>query len=358
MADGEADGELPRPRAEAEAFYLQPLMWIGAAPTGLAVGADPGTGPPPANFDELKDVVAETSLPQSLRVRVFRDGMFVFDFSQWAPYLSEHFQLGNFEALAELTLRRVGLMNAYLACLFTALIRTQSVATDPMALTPGARFSIASYEDVEGGMGLPNSLAGHIYLARFAATYSPALPPNLDFRISIRSVIEISTVEESFRLMAELLGQPAQERALGLSELLVRSGAAYWDHDYSLCLITAWAITEALLQEQWDQYLDDNRQREIEGSQVAFISRKRKDQLTGRDITASLMAEVLSLVDRLPFALYGDLSEVRRARNSWIHSLSPVSSATAQTAMRVAEDMLRLVKDIDLEMPKNLRLNF
>ncbi len=349
---------MEHPRAEATGFYLQPLMWVGAPPSGLVLGANPGSGPGPADFEELKEIVAETSLPQSLRARVFRDGLFVFDFSQWAPYRPEHLTLGNFEGLAKLALRRVGLMNAYLACLFTALMRTQHFATDPMALTPGAVFSINSFEDVEGGMGLPNQLLGHIYLARFPSTYSPVMPPNFDFRISLRSLIESRTIDESFSSFGELLNHSSPERVLTLSELLVRSGAAYWAHDYNLCLITAWAIIEALLQEQWDKYLEDNRQRETDGSQVPFINRRRKDQLTGRDVTASLMAEILSLVDRLPFALYQRLSEARRARNDWIHSLDPVSGTTAQAAIQVAEDMLRLVKGVDLEMPKGLRLSF
>jgi hypothetical protein len=89
--------EFEYPRAEAAGYYLWPLAWIGSPPTGVKAGADPGENPTTFDYAEMRHAVVEAELGHGLRARAFRDGLFVFDFSQWAPYLPEHLQLGNFE---------------------------------------------------------------------------------------------------------------------------------------------------------------------------------------------------------------------------------------------------------------------
>jgi len=344
-----------RPEVGAAGYYLWPLAWIASPPDGVRPGAEPGTGPPAVDLRQLAEVVAETSLPQDLRAHVSRDGLFAFDFSRWAPYLAEHLALGTgFDSLANRVLRRTALMNAHLACLYTALVRVQHHHVDPMCVTPGSMFPMRSLE--AGAQGIPNPLLGYLVSARYESTYPTGYLVAGDVRIALRTLIETPTVEESFRLLTEILNHPSSDRALELAGLLVRSAAALFDHDYNLGLITAWAVIESLLQELWEGYIEDNRHREIEDAQVSFINAGRKERLTGRDITASLKAEMLSLLDRLPFELYGKLSSVRVARNKWIHDLEPVPASTSEMAMQVAEEMLRLVKGLDLEMPKARRI--
>ena len=74
--------------------------------------------------------------------------------------------------------------------------------------------------------------------------------------------------------------------------------------------------------------------------------------------TASVISEILSLENSLPFALYQELSDVRGARNDWLHELKPISREDGQHALHVAEEMLRLVDGIDLSLPGGLQLHW
>jgi hypothetical protein len=123
-----------------------------------------------------------------------------------------------------------------------------------------------------------------------------------------------------------------------------------------MSLILAWAVTEALLGELWERYLDKTKTRPGDGEHLLMPSTRKKRLSGGPDMTASLITEMLSLLEQIPFSLYRRLSEVRAARNKWIHDLRPVSAETTLTAMSVAEDMLEVVHGVSLSMPRSLHL--
>jgi hypothetical protein len=111
-------------------------------------------------------------------------------------------------------------------------------------------------------------------------------------------------------------------------------------------------VTEKLLQHLWETYLDDNRRREVESETVAFINKDRKKRLEdGRTFSAAVISEILSLASYLPFHLYQDMTEVRRARNDWIHGLEPIPKETVARSIRVAEWMLEQVHELSLSIP-------
>jgi hypothetical protein len=80
-----------------------------------------------------------------------------------------------------------------------------------------------------------------------------------------------------------------------------------------------------------------------------FITAERKKFLTGRDMTISVVSEVLSIVDLLPIELYERLGPARRSRNNWIHALSPVSANESAQSLALAFDLLRFLYCIDLD---------
>lgn len=88
----------------------------------------------------------------------------------------------------------------------------------------------------------------------------------------------------------------------------------------------AWGIIEKLLQRRWQDHIDSNRERQIDGVKVPFINVERKDKITqSRDFGASVISEVLSLAGFLPFKLYEELETTRKARNYWLCGLRPIS---------------------------------
>jgi hypothetical protein len=120
-----------------------------------------------------------------------------------------------------------------------------------------------------------------------------------------------------------------------------------------------WTIAERLLRTLWRRYVGENRQREIDGDTVNFIMGARRKALLEdtRTYSAAVVSEILSLTGQIPLELYREQAAARSARNNWVHDLKPVSREQAQASVKVAEQMLRLVENIDLEVPLSLHLH-
>lgn len=308
----------------------------------------------------LADEVFRGELSIGVPVRVLREGMFIFDFSAWEPGrpLPVQDDPGDFDVIAAIALRRSTLMNAHLACLYTAIARLQDIAPQgTMVVTPSELITINSFEESWGGTGGDTRLSA-LSQARFASTYGVGLPPCFDWRLMFRfPTVEVPTLEESFRLLNTITNH-SSESLLDTVDLYMRGCRAQQDHNYSLALVMMWTICEQLLQKLWRRYLNDNRQRELDGNKVPFVTRERKKALEdSRTFSASVVSEMLSLVGRLPLHLYKELTKARKTRNRWVHDLAPVSREAAQSSVKAAEQMLRFVEGVDLEIPLNLSLH-
>ena len=77
----------------------------------------------------------------------------------------------------------------------------------------------------------------------------------------------------------------------------------------------------------------------------------RKEKLTGRDFTASIISEGLSLAGILPFEQYKQFSRVRKKRNAWLHDLHAIDQLDAAEAIVLAQFMLRSTGVFDVEIP-------
>jgi len=334
--------------SNAAGYYLWPPVWVGSrAPTPITH----------ETVTLLGEEVFRTTLTAGISVKVLRGGMFLFDFTVWpqGKALPEGTE-SNFDESAKVVLHRVAVLNAHLACLYTALGHLQGFCHDKMALSPGDLIASKSLD--EKGIGFGDARTVWMALAKYPGTYAAGLPIEFDLRMSFRTlVIDIPTVKGSFELLDSILRHHAPH-ALLIADLHTRSCKAYEDHNYALCLITAWAIIERLLQTLWRRYLDERREEQIGGTTVTFINANRKSRLTeSRDFTASVISEILSLTERLPFSLYGDLLKIRKVRNDWIHDLEPVSRETAALAIQTSEEMLSLVEGLRLKVPLSSRIS-
>jgi hypothetical protein len=285
-----------------------------------------------------------------------------FDFSGWAPGQAPPEKDGrpvDFDAAASVVLRRTTVLNAHLACLYAAVSRRQSVALQKMVVSPSDLLTPTSLDwDAPGsGMGIGDPRAGALLMARMPSTY--AVPSIADWRIFPRVIIvNADTVKDSFQHLQELLTHPA-DHALSVVELYLRACKACEDHNYSLSAVTAWVAIEKLLYTRWDRYVERNRQRDVDGSQVTFINAERKERLTeGRDFTAAVISEILSLTGEMPFAVYNDMSKVRQVRNRWMHEFHPATRQEAELAVGTAARTLLLVEKIDVEALLAVQLHY
>ncbi len=333
----------------ATAYYLWPPVWVGGEPTATGMNM---------NLNELTTIVYERQIQSSMSMKVHRDGMFIFDLSSWergifpldmALQSQETIQ----DAVQAMMQSRVELLNAHLACLYTAIGRIDGYALGTMTLSP---WNIIDFETFDGQMKpvSPRSddLLQRLYMLKTEndPNYLSGSPILSGLRIGMRPVISIAAVEEAFRLFLVKLQSP-NARVLLFVDLYMRACKAYEDYNDSVCLVTAWTLIESLLQQKWNQYIESNRRQIADGTNTVVINADRRGTLLGRDFTASIVAEILSLAALLPFELYKDITTVRQARNRWMHSLKSVARKDARLSISVAERMMTLVEDLDLHVP-------
>lgn len=323
-------------------YFHWPAVWVAASPvSGGEVDAR-----------RLKDTVYRKILDSGVEVKVYRDGMFAFRLSDWPvgryPPLSERVRTG-FDA-GEIQAQRVRLLNTHLACLYTALWRRQNSTLKRIIISPDEVIQVKLLDDDSEHITRDErfeSLLG----ARIPSFECWRPPPEIDWRFSRVMTIELGTVEESFEFFDRVL-QHREKDVLTLTDLYARAAKHHEEHNHDVCLITSWAIVERLLNRLWEEYIDDNRRREVDGEKTPFINQARKRSLTeGQNFTASVMIEILSLVDRLPLGLYEEVSLLRKARNGWIHGLEPVSREVSGKAIRAAEALLKRCLDLKFAVP-------
>jgi hypothetical protein len=123
-------------RVAAAAYYHWPPVWVGGAPSWAIY--PPQHAKAEIDVSVLDDEVYRDTLSSGMPVRVLREGVFIFDFSSWEPGRSlPEAPFPGFAELASVALRRASVMNAHLACLYTAMAQLQIQSSIPMVVTPG-----------------------------------------------------------------------------------------------------------------------------------------------------------------------------------------------------------------------------
>lgn len=100
-------------------------------------------------------------------------------------------------------------------------------------------------------------------------------------------------------------------------------------HNLNICLTIAWTVSEVLLGKIWSD-------------------------LTGRraDGTAATMTKDLIAANAIPHELGGELNQVRKARNAWLHTADEPNVEAARLAVVTAQEMTRLALNIFVELEK------
>jgi hypothetical protein len=338
-------------------YYIPPKAWLGKQPRKDGVS---GTHLTDDNYDlaQLSDVVYEDKLPSGLHVRAYCDGLILFDFTGAKGFSPEPppEALDSFEKTALLRLQRTEVLNAHVVCLRDSLSRLQNWSLPFQSVTPHDLLSPAADDDPHQAVGFKSDRDADLHMARYALTYVPWYPKTSDRRIQGRMLtIERGTIVDSFAQLERLLSYEPKT-PLRLTSLFNFAIVSLQDHDYPRSLITSWAIIERLLDEKWNSYIASQRKRNIDGKETVFINADRVKKLGGRDYTASVRTEVLSIVDSLSFGAYQKVENARRVRNGWMHELRDVQMSDASEAIQVAAELFNSVFRFQLPTSVSLSL--
>jgi hypothetical protein len=276
--------------------------------------------------------VGSWRLDQGLALEATGGSMFVFDFGGIPEAVGpdpEDMSDEAFNQTLDARRARVELINAFALCLHSAGIELEAPTLGGFRITHEDLVDGTDFTEGYGGPGMR-----HMSVAPGAGYVMP---------FSRHFVCTEQEIARACELLDHVL--ETGDRAPELVALLNESLDACRGHNFGLAVVTAWTVCEVLIQQRWDAYTQ-KRSQELGWA----VNRDRRKFWQGRDFTASIVTEILTLAEELPIELHPRLSKLRKKRNEWAHDIAPVHYVDAVEALAVARDALSLVLTVDLNI--------
>jgi hypothetical protein len=232
-------------------------------------------------------------------------------------------------------------LNAFYLLLDSAMLQVANFAYFNLhEITNRDAFRVRHEGGKSVGENIANeSVASIFQTGRYRSSYANGVPIEYDSKILMRQVVPIEAIELASNQFALVMKSPGSEKDLAS---FAKSLGEYKVGNYETSLILAWFITEGSISQLWEGHIDGLNCQYENGQKK--INRDRRDFLTGRDFTISLISNLLELWGILPNALFQDIDAVRGFRNKIVHKLKYTPNATdTQLAMRTAQSMIERI---------------
>lgn len=320
--------ETPLRDSNCAGFYHWPPIWLGAdeEAIGLAHSADPNT-----------EVFANT-MRCGVIAKASMKGVFVFDFSNWPGGAIK--SIGVWE---EPVLARMRFMNLFLACFYSVTFRKQRRTMEKMFIDFSS-YAFARELDLNPLRFGCDMRQAAVIQANEAEHIKPC-PWHL--------IVTLGVVSEAIELTDAAVANKSSDAAT-LGELLLYAFELHDSGKYEASHISAWTIAERCLNQIWRSCLDEAERQYSDSAgdpMEKFINSVRRQRLTGRDFTASIVSEILSLNGLLPFEQYKLMCDVRQKRNDWLHKLGTIDRSDSAKAINLARFMLQHSNVLDIDIP-------
>lgn len=320
--------ELSIRESNCAGFYHWPPIWIGTNEDEIysVYSIDPNS--------EIFTVTLQCGIKAVASIK----GVFVFDFSNWPD-----------GAITSMTdwlkpvRARMRFMNLLLAFFYSVFFRTKRRTMDKMFIDFGT-YAFARDLDLN---------PFHFGCDMRQAAVIQANEKEHEKRHPYQMVVKSDVVSEAFRLTDIALLNNSNDAAT-LGELFLHAFELHDSGKYEASHISAWTIAERCINQIWLSYLNDMEQQQPICSDVPnekFINTTRRQKLMSRDFTASVISEILSLNDLLPFEQYKLLCDVRQTRNDWLHKLRSIGREDSAKAINLARFMLQHSQVLDVDIP-------
>lgn len=188
----------------------------------------------------------------------------------------------------------------------------------------------------EGENVAVESIASVFQMGRYLSTYRDDIPIEYHSLISMRQVISLDVIQHASSSFRKVASIPGLAKTLAS---FAKSLSEYKVGNYETSIILSWFIVEAALSHLWKSHVDSLNSESSDGRKR--INRERRDFLTGRDFTISMVSNLLELWGELPNLQFQDIDLVRGFRNKIVHghNFAPDAAAT-QLAMKTAQGMI------------------
>ncbi len=180
------------------------------------------------------------------------------------------------------------------------------------------------------------SIASVFQMGRYLSSYRSGIPIEHDPQIMMRQVIPVEVIEHASQIFASVVASPGLEKILASFE---KSLSEYKVGNYETSIVLAWFITERGISRIWEKHIESLNADYPDGRKR--INRERRDFLTGRDFTISIVSNLLELWGLLPNSIFQDIDATRGLRNKIVHGhIFQPGAKEAQLALRTAQWMI------------------
>lgn len=328
-----------------EGYFRAPAVWVGDVPADADIAQ--------LNPAIHHSVAYRATLACGIKVRVNRDGLFLFDFTDWKPappvvipgyikpenethkYPVEHHDA---EVKAEESaIIRAQVMNAHQACLTTAermlKRRSASMGFPVTAWSTHKALTLDTpspyHDDMENLHALVQNMANNKYgLPREKPRSRPGL--------------EVDVIRRSFEILDKML-TGGELHGVRLIESAFIASHRRREKRFGEAITLGWTVCEQLVSILWRRMLDDARQ-----ENAGRMSKERRQKLTGRDYSASVMSEMLEINGRIDHELFRMLEVGRKARNAWAHEMRAPSERSIHFCFKAIENLMATVLGVPL----------
>ncbi len=333
-----------------ESYFRVPPVWIGGKPdASIANSQLPAWG---------HQTVLEHSMLCGIKARVQRDGLFVFDFTDFAPatfvvipgYVKpklpytipkEHTDAQN--KAEEIAVYRAQIMNAHQAFFSTAesiITRSSSDLGFPVNAWNTFKsidfYGVPAYNnDTHNERAVARDVLNNIYGIE-------------DDYLRERNSIGINVAKLSFDLLDQIA---ASRQAISMVEGAYMAACRLEEKRFGESIVLGWTVCEQLINIAWKQLLDSKKVHESEN----LMTNKRIEKLIGRDYTASVIIEILEIQGVISAKLYRKLEISRKARNKWAHEMKSPGEAEVRACLSAFQAFLKQLLSVDLNLNNGSR---
>ena len=264
--------------------------------------------------DQMVEEVYATS-DDACALKVCRDGRILIRI----PSL-ERDDAGSAPVPIEDTVKRWGeyldFLNAFYLLLDSATLNVDHFAYFNIhEITHRDAFRVAYEDDKAVSENIATeSIASAFQMGRYSGSYRPDLRIEDDLRIMMRHVISREAIAQAASLFQQVVASSVAVKALAS---FAKSLAEYKVGNYETSIVLAWFITESAISTLWATHLDAQNQDLPDGRRR--INRERRDFLTGRDFTISIVLNMLELSGVLEHEVFEKIDAVRGFRNKIVH---------------------------------------
>ena len=251
-----------------------------------------------------------------------RDGFVIFDFEKSPEYAYVPAQPGESDVEAgkarlQQNYRRFHYMSAFLMALHSGMAETKKAGMPVQA--PLNPVNYLKAWDV-GGMWKVTTPQGHATEgSKFVA--QDMKTDVLDHAVRVLERSDAVFGKDGIKILA----------------LCLTAGHQYSLHQFESAHLIAWSVIEKQINKIWADLvvaLDEKN-----GGHTK-INRDRRDTLTGRDYTASIVTQMLSLHGKIDDNMLSELNKARQKRNDFAHNLGSVTWQDSGWAIGTANRLI------------------